>query len=102
MVLWRIVAGSRPVLARHICSRYLRVFTCSASNNLHTSSHRNEQVADDSKTLAQQYDRDGYVIVKNAVEPSLAAEMQGHVDWLLKRFPELPPEQLHHPLIEYG
>ncbi|XP_065183443.1 uncharacterized protein LOC135814272 [Sycon ciliatum] len=51
--------------------------------------------------IREQYERDGFVIVRNAIDRDLAREIQGHVDWMLQRFPELPPEQLHHPLIEY-
>jgi phytanoyl-CoA hydroxylase len=49
--------------------------------------------------LRQQYDEHGYVIVRNAIDPDLAAETAAHVDWLLQKYPDVRPEQLHHNLL---
>ncbi|MBZ0298514.1 MAG: phytanoyl-CoA dioxygenase family protein [Anaerolineae bacterium] len=49
--------------------------------------------------LRQQYDQQGYVIVRNAIDPDLAAETSAHVDWLLQKYPDMRPEQLHHELL---
>lgn len=55
----------------------------------------------DLSTIRKDYDREGYVIVRNAVEPELAAEAQDHVQWLLKQNPDIRPEQLHHRLLAH-
>lgn len=49
--------------------------------------------------LREQFDRDGYVIVREVIDPSLAAEAGAHVDWLCRKHPELRPEQLGHTLV---
>ena len=45
------------------------------------------------------YDRDGFVIVRNVLPADLIREVERHIDWLMKRHPELPPESLGHWLI---
>lgn len=49
--------------------------------------------------LRQTYDEQGYVIVRNAIDPDLAAETAAHVQWLIKKHPDTRPEQLHHNLL---
>ncbi len=49
--------------------------------------------------LKQQYEEDGYVIVRNVLDANLINEAQGHVDWLLEKNPSLRPEQLGHHLM---
>ena len=49
--------------------------------------------------LRQQYDKQGYVIARQAVDAGLAAETADHVHWLLKKHPDTRPEQLHHNLL---
>ncbi len=44
------------------------------------------------------YEDEGYVIVRNVLDPGLIAEADAHVDWLLARNPELRPEDLGHRL----
>ena len=51
--------------------------------------------------LKAQYEQDGYVIVRNVLDADLIKEAQAHVDWLLKKNPELRPEQLDHKLITH-
>jgi phytanoyl-CoA hydroxylase len=46
-----------------------------------------------------QYDRDGYAIFQNVLDPGLIAEASRHIDWLLVRNPTLRPEQLWHTLM---
>ena len=53
----------------------------------------------DAAQLRLDYDRDGYVLVRNAIDSSLAQEACDHVHWLLAKHPELRPEDLHHPLM---
>lgn len=50
--------------------------------------------------LREQYEREGYVIARNVLEPELAAEMVQHVEWLLAKHPGTRPEQLHHELMQ--
>jgi len=50
-------------------------------------------------SLKEQYERDGYVIMRDVLDADLVAEAQGHIDWLLKRNPDLRPEQLGHKLM---
>lgn len=47
------------------------------------------------KNLKEVYDREGYVIVRRAIDEGLVAEAQRHVHWLLERNPGVRPEQLH-------
>ncbi|MDA0840408.1 MAG: phytanoyl-CoA dioxygenase family protein [Planctomycetota bacterium] len=49
--------------------------------------------------IADDYGRDGYVIVRQVLPPSLLAEIREHISWLMKRHPELPTESLGHWLI---
>lgn len=46
-------------------------------------------------TLREEYDRDGYVIVKHAIDQDLVREAQSHVEWLIARNPGVRPEQFH-------
>jgi phytanoyl-CoA hydroxylase len=48
--------------------------------------------------LIQAYDRDGYVISRDAIDAELIAEARDHVEWLIKRNPERRPEHLGQPL----
>jgi phytanoyl-CoA hydroxylase len=48
--------------------------------------------------LRQQYDRDGYVIVRKAIDEDLAGEAQNHVRWLIRTHPDVRPEQFHAEL----
>ena len=49
--------------------------------------------------LRQEYDQQGYVIVRNAIDAELARETAEHVHWLTKRHPDMRPEQLHHDML---
>lgn len=49
--------------------------------------------------IVEQYNRDGYVVIRNAIDPELAAETSRHVDWLLEKNPGIRPELLHHNLL---
>ncbi|MFI5694681.1 phytanoyl-CoA dioxygenase family protein [Kribbella sp. NPDC051586] len=48
--------------------------------------------------ITRQYDADGYVVVRDVIDPDVVAASNAHVDWLLARHPELTPEQLGHRL----
>ena len=49
--------------------------------------------------LVEQYEREGYVIVRNVLDADLMAEGRDHIDWLLAKNPHLRPEQLGHHLM---
>lgn len=49
--------------------------------------------------VREQYERDGYVIVRNVIDADLAQEARNHVEWLLEKNPGTRPEQLHHTLM---
>merc|ERR1712086_591652 len=48
--------------------------------------------------LRESYHEKGYAVIRNAICPSLVAETQEHVEWLMDRYPGVPPEKLQHPL----
>ena len=54
---------------------------------------------DDLASLKTQYEKDGYAIIRNAIDTDLAGETAEHVHWLNKKYPDLRPEQLHHNLL---
>ena len=45
------------------------------------------------------YKLNGYTIFKNVIDNHLLQEASEHVSWLIKKNPDLRPEQLHHHLI---
>ncbi len=47
------------------------------------------------ESLPATYRREGYVIVRNAIDADLVAEAQQHVHWLIEQNPGVRPEQLH-------
>ena len=46
----------------------------------------------------RQYNEDGYVVLRNVLDPELMAEMSDHMSFLQRQYPELPPEHFHHPV----
>lgn len=48
--------------------------------------------------VTTRYEREGYAIFREVLDPELVAEADRHVDWLLARHPELGPDQLGHRL----
>ncbi|MBT3602681.1 MAG: phytanoyl-CoA dioxygenase family protein [Candidatus Latescibacteria bacterium] len=51
--------------------------------------------------LRQEYDENGYVVARNAIDAGLAQETVDHVHWLMKKHPDLRPERLHHNLLAH-
>ena len=51
------------------------------------------------KSIRQQYDEQGYVIVRNVLDADLIGEASNHVEWLIKNNPDRRPEQLWQDLI---
>lgn len=49
--------------------------------------------------IIDQYNRDGYVIVRNVLDAALIQEASDHVEWLMKNNPGRRPEQLWQDLI---
>ena len=49
--------------------------------------------------LQTEYDENGYVIVRNAIDAGLAAEMVDHIHWLSEKHPDIRPEQYHHNIL---
>jgi len=45
--------------------------------------------------LKDQFEQEGYLIVRNAIDADLAGEAQEHVRWLIARHPDTRPEQFH-------
>lgn len=46
------------------------------------------------------YEKEGYVLFHNVLDKELMQEAKDHVEWLIKKYPELRPEQLHTGLIK--
>ena len=49
--------------------------------------------------LLASFKRDGYVVVRNAIDAQLAAELEAHVHWLDKQHDDLRPESFHHGVL---
>ncbi|MCZ7546031.1 MAG: phytanoyl-CoA dioxygenase family protein [Anaerolineae bacterium] len=49
--------------------------------------------------IRARYDRDGYVIVRQAIDKDLVHEARNHITWLMRKHPDLRPEQLGHTLM---
>lgn len=49
--------------------------------------------------IIEQYETDGYAVVRNVIDADLIGEAREHIEWLQNRYPQLRPEELHHPLI---
>jgi phytanoyl-CoA hydroxylase len=56
-------------------------------------------IGTDVDKLKEGYARDGFAIVRNVVDPELIKEASYHVAWLGEAFPDLRPEEYHHPLM---
>jgi phytanoyl-CoA hydroxylase len=49
--------------------------------------------------LLQPYERDGLAIARQVIDQDLVEEGRAHIDWLIKRNPDLRPEQFHNNLM---
>ncbi|AOK62320.1 phytanoyl-CoA dioxygenase family protein [Burkholderia ubonensis] len=47
----------------------------------------------------EEYNKDGFTVFRNVIDPELIAEARDHLLWLREKFPEFRPEHLHHPLM---
>lgn len=55
--------------------------------------------AEAGEALREQYERDGYVIVRGVIDAGLIAEASEHVTWLQARHPSRAGEELTHELV---
>ncbi len=53
----------------------------------------------DVKKILDQYETQGYAIIRNVIDQDLLLEADAHVRWLANKYPELRPEHYHHPLM---
>jgi ectoine hydroxylase-related dioxygenase (phytanoyl-CoA dioxygenase family) len=56
-------------------------------------------MADRYAHLVEQYDRDGYVILRDVIDEHLIKECQQHIEFLQKKYPSIPGEHFHHPIM---
>ena len=52
-----------------------------------------------SSEIKKEYDEKGFLIVHNAIDSDLAAEVKNHVLWLGEKYPDIRPEAFHHHLL---
>ena len=50
-------------------------------------------------SIVEQYNRDGFYVFRDVIDPDLIDEASQHVEWLRKKYPNLRPEHFHHPLM---
>lgn len=87
-----------------LLAQSLFVRTLSAASRAISSSlrpRRNAGAATSCSPLLEAYERDGYAIVRDAVDAELLGEMQAHVEWLSSRrfLQGVPPDHWHHPIM---
>ncbi|MFL2982997.1 MAG: phytanoyl-CoA dioxygenase family protein [Candidatus Neomarinimicrobiota bacterium] len=51
------------------------------------------------QNLKKEYDRNGFAIVRNAIDIELANEIEHHIQWLCNKYPDTRPEAFHHNLL---
>ena len=49
--------------------------------------------------IKKEYSKNGYAIIRNIIDTNLISEIQGHVNWLSKKYPDIHPESFHHHLL---
>ena len=49
--------------------------------------------------LKKEYNKNGYAIVREVIDPELVSEVEDHVHWLSKKYPDTRPEAFHHSLL---
>ena len=52
-------------------------------------------------SVKEQYERNGYAIIRNVLDKELIQEASAHVDWLIRKYPDTPPEHFHSDLVEH-
>jgi len=51
--------------------------------------------------LKETFDREGYLLLQDVLDPELMQEARNHVEWLQQQHPDLRPEQLGHMLMTH-
>ena len=49
--------------------------------------------------LKKEYNKNGYAIVRNVIDPNLVSEVESHVQWLSNKYPDTRPEAFHYSLL---
>ena len=49
--------------------------------------------------LKKEYNKNGYAIVRNVIDPELVSEVDSHVHWLSNKYPDTRPEAFHHSMV---
>lgn len=49
--------------------------------------------------LVDQYHRDGFIILRDVIDEALVKECQQHIEFLHKKYPSIPGEHFHHPIM---
>lgn len=53
----------------------------------------------DTAAVLNEYEKNGFAILRNVLDKELLTEAREHVEWLGRRYPHLRPEEYHHPLM---
>ncbi|MEU4445619.1 phytanoyl-CoA dioxygenase family protein [Actinosynnema sp. NPDC050801] len=51
------------------------------------------------ETVRNDYEKNGFAIIRDVLDPDLIGEAREHVSWLGRKYPDLRPEEYHHPLM---
>ncbi|MGA4847504.1 phytanoyl-CoA dioxygenase family protein [Streptomyces sp. G5(2025)] len=49
--------------------------------------------------VVSEYEKNGFAILRNVLDADLIQEAHEHVEWLGRKYPDLRPEDYHHPLM---
>lgn len=49
--------------------------------------------------VKEEYNENGFAILRGVIDPDLISEARAHIDWLGRKYPDLRPENYHHPLM---
>lgn len=49
--------------------------------------------------LLEQYQNDGFIILRNVLDADLIEECRRHIEYLQVKYPSIPGEHLHHPIM---
>ncbi len=58
-----------------------------------------ESMNPESLSPAARYERDGFAVFRNLIPQDVIQEARSHIDWLMRKYPDLRPEHYHHPLM---
>ena len=86
-MLSRLAFRRLPFKSAGLLSRYASTATASTSTISPLQKYKKE---------ADQYEKDGYAIVRNAIDKDLVQEMSDHVDFISRRYEGIPTQHWHH------